>query len=62
MCNILQVFWTATHVISGSDYLTANLYLSKVCRVKVLLDSKVDDEDNFVRSIVQRMKVKFDKY
>ena len=62
VCNILKAFWTATHVISGSDYPTANLYLNEVCRIKVLLDSKVDDEDDFVRSMVQKMKLKFDKY
>ncbi|XP_071933869.1 zinc finger BED domain-containing protein RICESLEEPER 2-like [Coffea arabica] len=45
-----------------SDYPTANLYLNEVCRIKVLLDSKVDDEDDFVRSMVQKMKLKFDKY
>nr|XP_027101094.1 zinc finger BED domain-containing protein RICESLEEPER 1-like [Coffea arabica] len=62
VCNILKTFWTATHVISGSDYPTANLYLNEVCRIKVLLDSKVDDDDDFVRSMVQKMKLKFDKY
>ncbi|XP_027157984.1 zinc finger BED domain-containing protein RICESLEEPER 1-like [Coffea eugenioides] len=62
VCDILKAFWTATHVISGSDYPTANLYLNEVCRIKLLLDSKVDDEDDFVRSMVQKMKLKFDKY
>ncbi|XP_027152719.1 zinc finger BED domain-containing protein RICESLEEPER 2-like [Coffea eugenioides] len=62
VCNILKAFWTATHVISGSDYPTANLYLNEVCWIKVLLDSKADDENSFVRSMVQKMKLKFDKY
>ncbi|XP_027102074.1 zinc finger BED domain-containing protein RICESLEEPER 2-like [Coffea arabica] len=62
VCNILKAFWTATHVISGSDYPTATLYLNEVCWIKVLLDSKVDDENSFVRSMVQKMKLKFDKY
>ena len=58
----LQVFWNATHIIFVSDYSTANLYLYKVCQIKVLLDSKVDDEDYFVQSIVRKIKMKFDKY
>lgn len=62
VCNILQVFWTATHIISGTDYPTANLYLNEVCRIKVVLDSKADDEDYFIRSMIQKMKMKFDKY
>ncbi|XP_027151289.1 zinc finger BED domain-containing protein RICESLEEPER 2-like [Coffea eugenioides] len=62
VCDILQVFWTATHIISSSDYPTANLYLNEICRIKILLDSKTNDKDDFVRSIVGRMKQKFDKY
>ncbi|WOL20035.1 zinc finger BED domain-containing protein RICESLEEPER 2-like [Canna indica] len=34
ICKLLEVFNLATHVISGSDYPTANLYLPEVWRVK----------------------------
>ncbi|KAK8933947.1 hypothetical protein KSP39_PZI015818 [Platanthera zijinensis] len=41
ICSLLEVFWIATHIISGSEYLTSNLFLNEVSRVKVLLDKKI---------------------
>ncbi|KAG5026489.1 hypothetical protein JHK82_022384 [Glycine max] len=34
VCKLLEVFNLATHVISGSEYLTANLYLAEVWKKK----------------------------
>ncbi|XP_071920759.1 zinc finger BED domain-containing protein RICESLEEPER 2-like [Coffea arabica] len=62
VCTILEKFYTATHIISGSEYPTSNLFLPEVLKVKKLLDARVDDEDNFVRGMITRMKLKFDKY
>ncbi|KAL6516465.1 hypothetical protein OROGR_019770 [Orobanche gracilis] len=62
VCSVLEAFWRSTHVISGSDYPTANLYLVEVCKIKVLLDAKENDEDEFIRDMIKDMKVKFDKY
>ncbi|KAL0413230.1 UNVERIFIED_CONTAM: hypothetical protein Sradi_1524700 [Sesamum radiatum] len=62
VCSVLELFWTATHIISGSDYPTSNLFLNEVSRVKVLLDKKTLENDIFIRDLVARMKAKFDKY
>ncbi|KAK4413208.1 Zinc finger BED domain-containing protein RICESLEEPER 1 [Sesamum alatum] len=62
VCSVLELFWTATHIISGSDYPTSNLFLNEVSRVKVLLDKKTLENDMFIQDMVARMKVKFDKY
>ncbi|KAL0423770.1 UNVERIFIED_CONTAM: Zinc finger BED domain-containing protein RICESLEEPER 2 [Sesamum radiatum] len=62
VCSVLEVFWDATHIISGSDYPTSNLFLNAVSLVKVLLDEKSLDNDGFIRDMVERMKIKFDKY
>ncbi|KAK4421424.1 Zinc finger BED domain-containing protein RICESLEEPER 2 [Sesamum alatum] len=62
VCSVLELFWTATHIISGSDYPTSNLFLNEVSRVKVLLDKKILENDMFIQDMVARMKVKFDKY
>ncbi|XP_019184676.1 PREDICTED: zinc finger BED domain-containing protein RICESLEEPER 2-like [Ipomoea nil] len=62
VCSILEAFWTATHIISGSEYPTSNLFLQEVQKIKSTLDSHVDDEDDFIRDLVKRMKKKFDKY
>ncbi|KAG6511880.1 hypothetical protein ZIOFF_029959 [Zingiber officinale] len=60
--SILKVFYEATKIISGSEYPTANLFLNEVYRVKVILDEKSCDEEEFIRKMVQKMKEKFDKY
>ncbi|KAK4418453.1 Zinc finger BED domain-containing protein RICESLEEPER 2 [Sesamum alatum] len=62
VCSVLELFWAATHIVSGSDYPTSNLFLNEVSRVKALLDKKSLDNDIFIRDIVARMKIKFDKY
>jgi hypothetical protein len=62
VCEVLEVFSIATNIISGSDYPTSNLFLNEVYRVKVLLDTKSVSDDPFIRAMVSKMKVKFDKY
>nr|KAJ0212044.1 hypothetical protein LSAT_V11C400164530 [Lactuca sativa] len=64
VCEILEVFDSATNIISGSEYPTSNLFLNEIFRVKVLLDKKFEDsnEDEFVHDMVKCMKLKFDKY
>nr|GME06604.1 zinc finger BED domain-containing protein RICESLEEPER 2-like [Ipomoea batatas] len=62
VCSILEAFWTATHIISGCEYPTSNLFLQEVQKIKSALDSHVSDEDSFIVDLVGRMKKKFDKY
>ncbi|XP_022728849.1 zinc finger BED domain-containing protein RICESLEEPER 2-like [Durio zibethinus] len=62
VCEILKVFNSATKIIFGSDYPTSNLFLNEVYRVKVLLDKRMNDENEFVQAMVRKMKSKFDKY
>ncbi|GJU93914.1 putative ribonuclease H-like domain-containing protein [Tanacetum coccineum] len=62
ICEILEVFNNVTHIISGSDYPTSNLFLCEVYKVKQVLDGKKDDESEFIRKMVEKMKEKFDKY
>ncbi|XP_031270899.1 zinc finger BED domain-containing protein RICESLEEPER 2-like isoform X2 [Pistacia vera] len=62
VCEILKVFNSTTNIISGSDYPTSNVFLIEVCRVKVLLDKKSQDENEFIQDMVKKMKDKFDKY
>lgn len=61
VCTNLEKLWTAMHIISGSEYPTSNLFLLEILKVKRLLDARVNDEDDFIRGMVARMKMKFDK-
>ncbi|XP_028804297.1 zinc finger BED domain-containing protein RICESLEEPER 2-like [Neltuma alba] len=62
ICKLLEVFNLATHIISGSEYPTANLYLPEVWRVKQVIDNAIEDGDFFIREMAASMKEKFDKY
>ncbi|KAL2943228.1 putative AC transposase [Bienertia sinuspersici] len=62
LVEILEVFFEATMIISGSKYSTLNLFLGEVRRIKKLLDSKSESSDVFVREMVKNMKQRFDKY
>ncbi|XP_028778035.1 zinc finger BED domain-containing protein RICESLEEPER 2-like [Neltuma alba] len=62
ICKLLEVFNLATHVISGSEYPTANLYLPEVWRVKQVIDNAIEDDDFFITDMASSMKEKFDKY
>lgn len=62
VCKLLDVFNLATHIISGSEYPTANLYLPEIWRVKQVIDSAAEDNDLFMREMAAPMKLKFDKY
>ncbi|XP_057797898.1 zinc finger BED domain-containing protein RICESLEEPER 2-like [Salvia miltiorrhiza] len=60
--DILEVFYEATHVISGVDYPTSNVYLAVIWTVKHVLNEKENHVDEFIRVMIKKMKEKFDKY
>ena len=62
ICEILEVFNLITKIIFGSDYPIVNLFLNEVYRMKVLLDRKVNDENEFIQAMGVEIKSKFDKY
>ena len=62
LLQVLKVFKDTTNIILGFEYPTSNLFLSEVHRIKVLLDIKFESPDDFVRSMIQNMKQRFDKY
>ncbi|XP_048501335.1 zinc finger BED domain-containing protein RICESLEEPER 2 [Beta vulgaris subsp. vulgaris] len=62
LVDILEVFYEATMIISGSEYPTSNLFLGEVYRVKRMLYSKCDSSDVFVKEMVKNIKERFDKY
>ncbi|XP_030964253.1 zinc finger BED domain-containing protein RICESLEEPER 1-like [Quercus lobata] len=62
VCNFLLVFEEVTNVISGSEYLTANIFLAEVWKIKEVLNEKSLDENDYISAITCKMKLKFDKY
>lgn len=49
-----------TNIISGSDYLTVNLFLIKVWRVKDILAKKSRDENDYLKAMVVKMNIKLE--
>lgn len=62
ICEVLEVFEAATKIISGRAYPTSNLFLTELYAIKELLDEKAKDSHDFIRNMVEQMKIKFDKY
>ncbi|KAA8536894.1 hypothetical protein F0562_029372 [Nyssa sinensis] len=62
VCHFLGTFNVVTNIISGTEYPTANLFLSELWRIKVLLNEKSVDDNEFIRAMASMMKAKFDKY
>ncbi|WOK95444.1 zinc finger BED domain-containing protein RICESLEEPER 2-like [Canna indica] len=48
--------------VKGSEYPTANLFLSELWRIKNALNDKIDDDDECVRAMARKMKVNDDNH
>ncbi|XP_075480162.1 zinc finger BED domain-containing protein RICESLEEPER 2-like [Primulina tabacum] len=62
VCSFLQEFNEVTHIISGSEYPTSNLFLPELYNIKMLLNNTSMGEGSFMKDMVNKMKTKFDKY
>jgi alcohol dehydrogenase YqhD (iron-dependent ADH family) len=60
--QVLAVFNDVTNVVSGSDYLTSNLFLPEVWRMKEILAVKTAGRNEYIKSMTTKMSEKFDKY
>ncbi|KAK1371553.1 hypothetical protein POM88_037645 [Heracleum sosnowskyi] len=62
VCSFLEVFSDVTKVVSGSEYSTSNLFLSKIRRVKQIIDKRAIDPNLYIREMARKMELKFEKY
>ncbi|KAL3646943.1 hypothetical protein CASFOL_009487 [Castilleja foliolosa] len=62
MCEFLRPFNVITNLMSGSSYPTSNLYFMQVWKIECLLIENMNSEDEILKDMANRMKVKFDKY
>ncbi|GLT70788.1 hypothetical protein SLA2020_428480 [Shorea laevis] len=60
--QILAIFNEVTNIVSGSDYLTSNLFLPEVWKMKEILTIKSTDRNEHIRAMAIKMVDKFDKY
>ncbi|XP_074351626.1 zinc finger BED domain-containing protein RICESLEEPER 2-like [Apium graveolens] len=62
MVDILVHFYELTLRISGSLYVTSNIFYHEISKVNYLLKDWMKSDDNKVKSMGERMKDKYDKY
>lgn len=58
----LKLFYDATLHISGSSYLTSNIYMFEILGIGKSIVDMCASEDEHLRSVAQKMKKKYDKY
>ncbi|CAK8563416.1 unnamed protein product [Lathyrus sativus] len=58
----LKLFYDATIHISGSSYLTSNIYMFEVLGIGKSIADMCASEDEHLRPAAQKMKKKYDKY
>lgn len=62
MCAFLKPFVVITNLISGSSYLTTNMYFMQISKIETLLKQHVESNDLLIQDMAERMLHKFDKY
>nr|DAD23119.1 TPA_asm: hypothetical protein HUJ06_024582 [Nelumbo nucifera] len=60
--DCLQVSYICTKNFSSTTSPTSNVYFPDICTIKFLLLQWLDSEHEYVRSMANRMKQKYDKY
>ena len=58
----LKIFYDATLRLSGSLYITTNMFLQEIIGVGIMIKKKCDSLDTGVSAMAYRMKIKFGKY
>lgn len=62
MCERLGLFYNVTELFSGRRYPTANLYFPKLMEIKWTLSRWIEDPEESVKKMAEKMLYKFDKY
>ncbi|XP_021602385.2 zinc finger BED domain-containing protein RICESLEEPER 2-like [Manihot esculenta] len=62
MADMLTHFYELTLRISGSRYVTSNLFFSEISDLAFILNQWINSNDFDMKSMGERMKVKFDNY
>lgn len=62
LCDRLKMFYDATEVLSGTNYVTANLFFPKICGISLAIDKWRTSKNSKVEEMSTKMKEKFEKY
>ncbi|GJR02544.1 zinc finger BED domain-containing protein RICESLEEPER 2-like protein [Tanacetum coccineum] len=62
LVGFLQHFYLLTLKVSGTKYITSNTYLDAISCIDSVLKECLASEDNDLKKMAMKMKLKFDKY
>jgi hypothetical protein len=62
LCGRLKIFYDATELLSGTNYVTANLFFPKICGIYLAIEKWRTSSIPKVEEMSVLMKVKFRKY
>ncbi|KAK6149525.1 hypothetical protein DH2020_017050 [Rehmannia glutinosa] len=62
VCSFLEEFNEITHIISGTEYPTSNLFLTQLFKIKKMLKNADVGSRSYMVEMVKKMQFKFDKY
>ena len=60
--KFLEQFYLVTKRVSGSQYVTANIYFHEMMRIHLLLHKSLSSDNIFFREMSRKMMLKFKKY
>jgi hypothetical protein len=62
LCGRLKLFFDATELLSGGNYVTTNLFFPKICGTCLAIEKWSSCKDPRVEDMSIKMKIKFKKY
>jgi hypothetical protein len=62
LCDRLKLFYDVTELLSGTRYVTANLYFPKICNILLTIRRWLSSDIPKIEEMSVKMKEKFNKY
>jgi hypothetical protein len=62
VCERLKVFFDITELLSGSKYVTTNIFFPKICGIRLAIRKWRSSDNELIRAMSEQMKAKFEKY
>ena len=62
VCERLKVFFDITELLSGSKYVTANIFFPKICGIRLAIRKWHSSDIDLIKAMSEEMKGKFEKY
>jgi hypothetical protein len=62
VCERLKVFFDITELLSGSKYVTTNIFFPQICGIRLAICKWRSSDYELIKAMSEEMKNKFEKY